>query len=451
MPGIFIFLMGMGWRTGAQDLYLGTKTPYVPPHVPYTPAPAGYRPVFVNYVGRHGARFLTKGGTDTHVLEILDAAARSHSLTDTGERVRVMVERLVGLEKGKYERISLLGAEEQRAIGERVLYNYKDAFTGRGLDVQVTYKVRTQQSADAFLHSYGGWYTGARRWMRTADSLDAILRFYDLSPGYQRYKKGVVLKRAMDSLVRDGRTRAAAEEVGSRIFRASFRAGWKEGEEVAFADELYDLYSVQFSLSGEMAERGYTKDSIDLGLAFSRKALAWEDFRSGAQDFLEKGPAADPLGIQVKVAAPLLADLVRVMDRAVGGGGPDAVLRFTHAEAIAPFAALLGIPSASVGCGSVYQYADHWQAAEVIPLSANIQWILYGNGKDWLVKVLLNEREVRLPLGETAGRVPAESKGAGVTGPYYKWEELRAYCMGRLQKVNAGLQEDMLGYLRGLR
>ena len=442
--GIIIFIcLVISVRGEAQELYLGTKTPYVTPHILYTPPPPGFRPVFVNYVGRHGARFLTKGGTDAHVLEILDKAARTHSLTDTGMRVRAMVERLCVVEKGKYESISLLGAEEQRAIGERVLYNYKEAFAaGKGVDVQVTYKVRTQQSAEAFLHSFSG-YSGSRRYLKTADSLDAVLRFYDLSPAYQRYKKSAMLQKAMDSLDRDGRTKEAAMEVCSRIFLASYRTGWKEAEAVAFMDELYDLYSVQFSLSGEMTERGYTKDSIDLGLAFSRKALAWEDFRSGAQDFLEKGPAADPLGIQVKVAAPLMADFIRTMDVAVGksdGGERDAVLRFTHAEAISPFATLLGIPSASHSCVSVFQYADHWQAGSIIPLSANIQWILYSNGREYMVKVLLNEREVQLPVGGGRGG-----------GPYYRWEELRAYCLQRLQKVNAGLGDDMLGYLKGLR
>jgi hypothetical protein len=417
--------------------------------MPYTPTPAGYRPVFVNYVGRHGARFLTKGETDAHVLEIMDGAARAHLLTDTGERVREMVERLCVVEKGKYENISLLGVEEQRGIGERVMSNYKGAFAGKGLDIQETYKVRTQQSAEAFLRSYSG-YSGVRRYLKKVDSLDAVLRFYDLSPGYQRYKKGAALRKAMDSLVRDGRTKAVAEEVCSRIFKPTYRAGWKEGEEVALVDDLYDLYSIQFSLPGEMMERGYTKDSIDLGIAFSRKALAWEDFRSGAQDFLEKGPAADALGIQVKVAAPLMVDLIKAMDMAVRGQGPDAVLRFTHAEAISPFATLMGIPIASHSSVSVYRYADHWRAEEVIPLSANIQWVLYSNGKDYLVKVLLNEREVRLPVGGTARGM--EAAGAGrVVGPYYRWEEMRAYCLGRLQKVNAGLGEEMLGYLKGLR
>jgi hypothetical protein len=146
------------------------------------------------------------------------------------------------------------------------------------------------------------------------------------------------------------------------------------------------------------------------------------------------------------VAAPLLADFIRTTDAALTsagrGGGPaagrgkDAVLRFTHAEAISPFASLLGIPEASIPTAALARYHDHWQAERIIPLSANIQWIVYSNGKEERVKLLLNEREVRLPIGD---------------GPYYPWKELRAYCIERLNAVQVGLEDDMIAYLKGLK
>jgi hypothetical protein len=202
------------------------------------------------------------------------------------------------------------------------------------------------------------------------------------------------------------------------------------GEEVRFFQDLYDLYSLQFSVVRELPK------GVDLGIVFGKDELAWEDFVSGAQDFLEKGPGRDPLGIQVKVAAPLLADFVRTTDEACSGGR-DAVLRFTHAEAISPFATLLGIPEASVPAAGIYDYERHWRAEKIIPLSANVQWIVFSNGAACLVKILLNEREVYLPL-------------QGVGGPYYRWEDLRRYCVERLQAVGADLHGDMLGYLKKL-
>ena len=447
---LFPFLLQVVVAKTQPPLFLGTKTPYPPPTVSNTPPPEGFRPLFVNYVGRHGARYLTKAGADINTLRVLEKASSSQGLTEQGRKVRQIVGRLCDIDKGQYENITFSGAEEQRAIGNRVFDGYRSAFTGKGLAVKVTYKVRTRQSADAFLTAFAG-YAGKVQFSKAADTLDAVLRYYDLSPGYQEYKKSQGLKRTLDSLKADPRTRAVADHVCSRLFVPAFRDSIGNDEALAFTEDLYDLYTASFALSGEMAARGFVRDSMDLGRAFSREDLVWEDFRSGAQDFLEKGPGRDALGIQVRVAAPLLVDFIRTMDEAAGGGGaaggterigaasgPDAVLRFTHAEAISPFAALLGIPSASGSTRCIYDYADHWRAEAVIPLSANIQWILYSNGKDYYVKVLLNEREALLPMG----------KGQG---PYYRWEELRAYCLQRLRQVGAGMGDDLLKYLKELR
>ncbi len=443
---ITLFILTMAGGVNAQ---VGTKTPYKAPGGSYTPPPAGYAPVFINYVGRHGARFMTKAGADLRVREVLQAAEKNNSLTSKGKQVKAMVERLLAVEKDKYEQITLLGKEEQEAIGERMLYNYERVFRGKGLEIVTTYKLRTQQSAEAFLRGLAK-VPGKRQYEKAVDSLDAVLRFYDLSPAYLRYKKSVVLRRSLDSLDSDKRTKEAADHICGSLFTTG-SAGL---DAVSFADNLYDLYSVQFSLPGEMQEKGYTKDSVDLGITFGRKDLEWLDFRSGAQDFLEKGPGFDPLGIQVKVAAPLLVDFITSTDKVTGHSGtggvagassgadvlpdvPDAILRFTHAEAISPFAALLGIPQASTPARSIYGYQAGWRAESVIPLSANIQWILYSNGKDWLVKVLLNERESALPVGTKSY-------------PYYRWEDVKQYYIKKLASIHVGLRDDMQAYLKKL-
>lgn len=425
--------------------FLGTKTPYTPPHEDYTSPPAGYRPVFINYVGRHGARFLTKAGADQKVLETLQTAGKSKALTATGRKVEEIAQRLQAAGKGNYENITLLGQEEQEAIGERMRYMYPNVFSGRGVGVVTTWKVRTQQSAEAFLKGLAG-YKGARRYERAPDSTDTTLRFYDLSPAYTRYKKGGLIKRCMDSLDRDRRTLAMARRICTRIFTPAYakelmRAGPGNAglrKALTFADDLYDLYSIAWSMSGEVRNAGFPGDSQGLGIAFDREDLEWMEFRNGAADFLEKGPGFDSVGIQVKVAAPLLVDLINSVDRAVSHpDSGDAVLRFTHAEAIAPLAALLGIREASTPVTSIYRYHEHWNAGNVIPLSANIQWVLFTGAGGYLVKVLLNEREAVLPVATTQW-------------PYYRWEDIRTYYVQKLGTIGAGLQQDMMGYLRGL-
>jgi hypothetical protein len=38
-----------------------------------------------------------------------------------------------------------------------------------------------------------------------------------------------------------------------------------------------------------------------------------------------------------------------------------------------------------------------------------------------------------------------------VGGPYYRWEDLRQYCIQRLRSVGADLHTNMLGYLKELK
>lgn len=39
--------------------FLGTEKPYDFNEVSYTPVPLGYVPIYINHLGRHGARYLT--------------------------------------------------------------------------------------------------------------------------------------------------------------------------------------------------------------------------------------------------------------------------------------------------------------------------------------------------------------------------------------------------------
>lgn len=332
-----------------------------------------------------------------------------------------MINRFIGLQQNNYENITGLGAAEQTGIGNRLLHNYSSAFKGKGLDIISTHKVRTQQSAQALLQAFAG-YQGKAQYQVVPDTADTLLRFYDLSPAYQVYKKSARIKRSIDSLYSDARTTNAAQAVCARLFTPSFKVN-----AVEFTANLYDVYCAQWSVPVEMQQHGYTKDSIDFGIAFTQPQLQWFCFINGAEDFLQKGAGTDTLGIQVTIATPLLADFIKSTSAVVNHTcTTDAILRFTHAEAIAPFATLLGVPQASVPAASIYNYNAHWSAAGIIPLSANIQWVLYSNGSDYLLKVLLNEKETSLPLPASAW-------------PYYRWNDVKAYYMQKLQQLHASL------------
>jgi hypothetical protein len=417
---VFFLLLSV---TAVGQNYTGTKTPYPFKQADYTPVPKGYSAAYVNYTGRHGARFMTKAGSDVKLLAVLNKSP----LTTLGDSIRVMTEHFLEIEKDNYENISLLGDAEQHAIGARLREREASAFKGRGLAIAVTHKKRTRQSADGFLKAFAD-YKGKKEFKMVQDTNENVLRFYDLSPAYEAYKDGKVIAVRVDSLRNDPRTRKIAFDISKRLFKTTL----SEKDQLAVAEWLYDLYSIQFSLVMEMQQANV---QFDFGKAFTEEDLQWLDKINSAADFLEKGAGLDTLGIQSRIAAPLLLDLITSTDALTKGMlKKDAVLRFSHAEAISPLATLMGIPEASIPSASIYNYDKHWKAEHIIPLSANIQWIIYSNGKKFLIKVLLNEREVALPVKTTSY-------------PYYKWEDVKSYYLNKLKKIGVKPGDDMHKYL----
>ena len=417
-----------------QPQYLGTKTPYHPQQATYTKEPEGYTPVFINYVGRHGARFLTSAGSDVLLLDVLQQAKQEQSLTKNGNAVLELLIDFEAAEKDNYGNITLLGKQEQHDIAARMQQQYQPVFQKKKLLVEMTEKVRTQQSAQAFLSGLKGYDTSLIQSIIFPSANDNILRFYDLSPAYDAYLKNDAITAHIDSLKNDSRTKNVADVVCKKIFTASFINQLNEGKistasfkktgtinTIIFTQALYDVYSVLFSAIKEM--KMDDKNIINtFQTVFTKDDLCWLDKLNSAEDFFEKGPAADILGIQVTIASPLLRDLIATTDSCIKTKNTDGIFRFTHAEAISPLATLMDIPQASQQTNSVYNFYEKWNAYSIIPLSANIQWIIYRNSNNYLIKVLLNEKEVALPISTS-------------TYPYYKWDDVKDYYTNKLAHI----------------
>jgi len=156
---------------------------------------------------------------------------------------------------------------------------------------------------------------------------------------------------------------------------------------------------------------------------------------------LKKGPGKDDDGIQVRVAVPLLVDFLNTADEFIKTGKNNARLRFAHAETIAPFAALLQIASADKPIRNVGKSNINWNASAIIPLSSNINWVFYKRKgtSDYLVKVLLNEKEEKID--------GLYSKSF----PYYQWRDLRAFYLEKLERLKVKTSDDMKLYLLQLK
>jgi multiple inositol-polyphosphate phosphatase/2,3-bisphosphoglycerate 3-phosphatase len=437
-----LFISGFAFIASAQncnDSFLGTKTLYKATSNKYTPPPAGYSAVFINHVGRHGARHLTKDVSTTLAYTLLLQADSANALTDKGKQLEQMVIALQKIEKGNTKSISAEGVHELKGLGERLYVNYPGVFKGRpNITVAVTKEIRTKQSADAFLQGLNSKLKDSATVSFYND--DTGLRFYDLSPVYKAFEGRVDSGAFKSALKKAEHINEANKTITARFFTADFLKGTDEEQQAKFVSDIFGFVTIVYSLNKEVQQAGFSAAELNFKTFFTCAELEKLGELDNADDYLKKGPGTNNDGIQVRIAVPLLVNFIKTSDEFITTGRYNACLRFAHAETIAPFAALLQIAAADKATTVVSKFSNNWQASAVIPLSSNIQWVFYKrkNRTGYLVKVLLNEKEAHI---------------SGLKGifPYYKWADMRAFYMNRLNKLHVHITDDMNTYLANVK
>ncbi len=435
---VVLFLSAHVYSQSCPQNFLGSKTLYAARQQKLTPPPAGYVPVFINHVGRHGARHLTSDVNTSYLYKLLQKADSLKALTAKGLLLKEKLLMLEKIEKNNFKSISSAGKEEQKGLALRMVQNYGAVFSEAKPVIQIAYtkEVRTLQSSDAFL-------TAMQTVINTAAVSkkinDTTLRFYDLSPAYTKFKNSGNWILGVDKLKASVLYGRLAEEICNPLFTPAFLKTLDEKEEDKITSDLYGFLTISYSLQKEAEEMSLSTKDISLHDFFTCSQLAVLAGIDNAEDFLVKGPGTDSSGIQVRIAAPLLADFIKTTDTFIQSNTVNAQLRFSHAETVAPFAALMEIAGASEPEPADKLHAA-WKAENVVPLSANIQWVLYKNAKrnGWLIKFLLNEKEERIN-----GLKP-------VHFPYYEWATVRNFFVARLARLNASLQTNYTLYLKNL-
>ena len=99
---------------------------------------------------------------------------------------------------------------------------------------------------------------------------------------------------------------------------------------------------------------------------------------------------------------------------------PSADLRYGHDSAILPLVALMQIGDCGLSTDDLEALTDRWNACDITPMASNLQLVFYRSKKaDVLVKILFQEKEMTLPI-------------EAVTGPYYRWSDVKAFWNGIL-------------------
>ena len=398
---------------------------------PLTPAPKGYVPFYMSHYGRHGSRWLISKDSYTSVVEPMQKARKYGKLTAKGEEVLGQLESFVKLPvpnypalDGKYEGaqlrlgdLSSVGERQHHGIGKRMTQNFPEIFKAKNvaIDARSTVVIRCILSMVAECEEF----MAANPTARIHNDASEALQYYLNAP-----RTGLV--KAMGTKGRDYRKKHATQQQANRLMQVLFNDQQWVSDSLKAGSIMYNLFEIATNMQSHDTD-------IDMYPLFTNDEIydQWRIRNIGW--YLDYGPAPQTGGVMPFSQKNLLRNIIETADTVTQ---TQATLRFGHEVCVMPLACLLELGNCGIAVDNLDELDKYWRNYRIYPMASNIQLIFYKpkkslnskpsslNSPDILVKALLNEREVTLPI-------PTDQY------PYYNWAKLRQYYLDKLDAFDA--------------
>ncbi|WP_455103315.1 histidine-type phosphatase [Phocaeicola abscessus] len=383
---------------------------YPAPIAALTPAPAGYEPFYISSYNRHGSRYLIDPNDYLFPRRTLTTADSLGLLTERGREVKDIVIKMSEMAEKRLGELTPLGARQHRGIAERMVRNFPQVFEGdASVDARSTIVIRCILSM-----------------------ANECLQLRTLNPNLQITMDGSVHDmfylnhdgKRFSTLYKEREGRKAGEEFAKthlhpeRLMKVLF----KSDDYVAHHVNTKRLMQTLFDIAANM--QSHDTDMELYSLFTDRECYdLWQC--SNVYWYLADGNSPLTDGWMPYRQAELLRDVLDKADAFLQTGRHGAMLRFGHESCLLPFVCLLELDDYGKAYSDMETLADHWHSYEIFPMASNVQFVFYrkANDSDVLVKVLLNEREVQLPVDTDRA-------------PYYPWAEVAKYYRHKLTRYD---------------
>lgn len=403
--------------------FYASKTPYQPKQdaAVYEAAPAGFYPVMIQHVARHGSRGLSSPDDDDLSLQLWQQARQENALTAKGEQFGELLVRFRDASKKLgYGNLSRLGELEHQHMAERLVARHntmlQQAITGqRRITVEHSGRDRADDSGEHFVRRFTELLPQAAATLDQPQVSHQTLYFHKAegedNAAYLQYRESDPrLQQKLQQLHELPETNKIASAILRNLYSEAFVERLAAGKyhfqatdddaelsnAVEAAQAVYSLYSIASNLPYE--------GQWNFGDYITPEQAQWMAYLDDAETFYERGPGFAGDDVTYRMARNLLNDFFARMDAVVKGDESYvAGLRFTHAQALIPFAAVLGIKDAATGIPQQQTYSyqnSNWRSEWVSPMAANVQWELYRNSENqYLVRMLHNEQQMAFKTG----------------------------------------------------
>lgn len=369
----------------------GSAMPYPTPDQALRAIPDSLTPVFVNHVGRHGARFLSSSKYTTSLLRYLDRADSLNTITPVGRKLRQLCSTVVRNTAGRWGALDSLGMAEQRGIASRLHALTPALFRDTKINAISSYVPRCVASMDEFTHQLTRLDNRIEVYSASGRQNSPLVRPWTNDKDYQEY----IGSRPWHEVYDNYEDTTIPESVAVKALGANYPFSPGEARDISMS-----IYKVVAGCAAMAipADASTFMNLDEYNALWSVENL--HHYLTHSASTLSQAP--------MDMAAALIIDLMNTMDSAAGGDNEYSVmLRFGHAETMMPLLALMRLP----GCYYMTNYFDtvrlHWRDFYVVPMASNIQMILFKSTSGrFYVRVDLNETPVPLIPGRSTIYTP---------------------------------------------
>ena len=418
LTSLSVAVLGASAQTAKEEIYAdilksaSNHMAYQAPNQPLTKTPKGYTPFYMSHYGRHGSRWLLGDGDYTGIIRTLRSAADKGVLTPLGQEALEKMERFYPSTRGRLGDLSDIGEQQHHGIGKRMTEHFPEIFGGKDaqVDARSTVVIRCILSMTAECEEI----TAFNPQLRMHNDVSEAFQWYLNANWSQRLRdasrdRGRIVSQYNRKLTHPDRFCRALftdesfwndEDFRPRSFMRSVFYVVTNMQSHSFGEDLWNLFTPE--------------ECYDLWKAWN---IDW---------YLGYGAAPQTGAIMQFSQANLLRNMIETTDTVLASTSykNGATLRFGHEVCVMPLACLMELDSCGRQVEDLDRLDEQWVNFRIYPMACNIQLVFYRpksakSSAPILVKALLNEKEATLPISTDQY-------------PYYKWDDLRAYYLKKL-------------------
>lgn len=362
--------------------------------------PDSLTPVFINHVGRHGSRFPASASNCITLQRALMHADSIGSITPLGKRLLALTQYAIERSNGQWGALDSLGMAEQRGLAARMYSNFPMLLNNGKVKAISSYSPRCLMSMYSFTHQLSRMNNKLEISATSGRNMSYLMRPFDIDNEYIEFRKDKNAMKPYDEFM----LQTIPIEPLQRVL----------GKNYPYDNiDIQSLALVEYYVIAGMSAMQVQCDASEYFSSDEYNRL-WSCFN--LRQYLQRTSTTIST-IPADIASPLLANLIETTDDVVNGKSQlKALLRFGHAETLMPLLSLMRLE----GCYYMTNYFDtvakNWQDFNVVPMSANLQMVLFKTAKGkYYVRIDHNETPVALIPNRNSIYIP--------------WEEVREYLM----------------------